>query len=171
MAKDDKEADTDADGDLTTSPIIKKISSLIIMGEKISAKLIPEKKTESDLYQIAGIATDTKTGESNYGGWTAFLGEFRAVNCFTGEVFTSAKAFLPDVLGEMLMGKLAGQGENGRGIAFAFVVGIRRDEKSTVGYTYYAKPVQAPKADDPMAELVKSLPKVRVKALTHKAAK
>ncbi len=169
MAKDtDKDSDSENDG----SPILKKLTSKIIMGDtKINARLIPDGKQKLDLYQILGIAGDTKTGSSDYGPWTALLGQFRATNMITGEIFEAFKVLLPAVLSEMILGKMGSQGPDGRGVSFAFIVGIMVDEKSTIGYTYYAKPVIEPGVEDPMQKLIAAVKPPKIKALTHKAAK
>ncbi len=159
--------------------LIKKLSAKIIMGETaINQRLIIESgRKELDLFRVAGIAVDSKTGESNFGQWVALIGKFQSLNLLTGEVMRAAKLFLPDVALEMIQGEMAAQGPEGRGIGFAFIIGVKLDEaaNSAKGYVYYAKPVMAPAVDDPMEKLLSALPAPKIKALPEpkeaKAAK
>jgi hypothetical protein len=151
--------------------IHKKLAAKIIMAPiKIGRPLLDEQgKKEMDLFQIAGIATDTKVGVSNFGEWVALLGDFQATNVYTGEIMRAAKVLLPPILLELVQGKMAGQGSDGRGVTFAFMVGIKVDEdpRSSLGYTYYAKNIVAPSADDPMTKLLASVPSVKVQKLAE----
>lgn len=175
--KKDDEKDEKRETSASGNPLLKKLSAKIIMGDiKIGQKFILEQggdKGQVDLFQIMGNATDTKVGESNFGKWTALIGQFRSVNMFTGEVLEAAKVFLPGILEEMILGKMAGQGSEGRGVLFAFTVGIKLDEtpNSAKGYTYYAKPLVHPQADDPFQKLIAQVPAPKPQKLIAKSDK
>lgn len=142
--------------------------SKITIVTKLSAKKIlgkvkkPEEKTV--LMQVFGIATGIKTGESNYGPWTALTGQFRAVNLQNGEIFQSGICFLPKMGTDLVTPMLKKEGVDG--LEFALNVGIVPADNS-VGYEYYVEPVLEAKENDPLEALSK---KVSHAALTSPAS-
>lgn len=83
------------------------------------------------LYSIFGVARDTKSGNSNYGEWTSFLGTFEAVRRSDGKRFVSSVAFLQDPAEGLLMQQLAQvkrDDANGT-VGFAFHIGIKISDR------------------------------------------
>lgn len=126
----------------------KKLSTAKIVG-KIVARTLPEDGTVKSLYTIIGVAVGVKRGTSDYGDWVALVGQFEAVNLETGERFASANAFLPDVAHGLIEAQLG----NSQSVQFAFTIGARVDDSSSVGYTYTAEPILPPDHKDPLEEL------------------
>ena len=131
------------------SQLSKKLSTAKIYG-KIVARTLPEDGSVKPLYTIIGMAQGIKEGTSDYGDWVGLLGQFEAVNRDTGERFASANVFLPDVAQDLIVAQLKGGSQN---VQFAFTIGARVDDTSTVGYTYTAEPILAPDQKDPLEEL------------------
>lgn len=134
------------------SQLSKKLSTAKIYG-KIVARTLPEDGSVKPLYTIIGVAQGVKEGTSDYGDWVGLLGQFEAVNRDTGERFASANVFLPDVAQDLIVAQLRSGAQN---VQFAFTIGARVDDSSTVGYTYTAEPILAPDQKDPLEELRQS---------------
>ncbi len=127
--------------------MIKKLSTLKIMGKK--PRLNEDEKTR-DLYQVVGIASGKKTGESDFGLWCSLTGNFAAVNLSTGEQFRSGVLFLPDVALDPILGQMDAGATS---VEFGFTISIVEDEKSATGYVYTAMPLMAPDQNDPLEAL------------------
>lgn len=139
--------------------LIKKITAKVMMGE-VDKSLIPESENSIDLFHAYGIATSVKTGSTNFGEWTALIGQFRAVRLDNGDVFESGKMLLPDIARDAIVGRLGATADT-KGIEFAFTIGIKRDtaKNSARGYVYTAKPMIEITEADPIAKLeAKALP-------------
>jgi len=132
------------------SALTKKLSVAKIYG-KINVRKLPEDGSVVNLFNVIGVAVGTKSGTSDFGDWTGLVGQFEATNLETGEKFASANLFLPDVAQGLIEAQLANS-ENHQ-VQFAFVIGAKADESSSVGYTYTAQPVLPPDAKDPLADL------------------
>jgi len=134
--------------------LVKKISTKTIVG-KITRDMIPAKGTKY-LFRIMGSAVGTKVGESNYGGFIGFRGNFKAVKVDDQTVVRSAVAFLPAMATDLLLAAVEGN-EAGGGVQFAFDVGIKAGDTPT-GYEYVVTPLV--EAQDSMDQLEASLPKL-----------
>ena len=132
--------------------------SKVTIVSKLSVKKIcgkikkPEGKVM--LMQVFGIATGTKSDESNFGPWTALLGQFRAVNLESGELFQSGVCFLPNTGLNLITPLLKKDGTDG--IEFALNIGVIPAENS-VGYEYYVEPVIESQENDPLEILSKKV--------------
>lgn len=139
--------------------------SKVTIVSKLSVKKIcgKVKKPEGKvmLMQVFGIATGTKSDESNFGPWTALLGQFRAVNLETGEVFQSGVCFLPNTGLNLITPLLKKDGVDG--LEFALNIGVIPAE-NTVGYEYYVEPVIEAKDNDPLEILSKKVAQVALPA-------
>jgi hypothetical protein len=96
------------------------------------------------LFNIYGVTHSIKRGQTTMGEYTAFLGNFEAVNLDTGEIFAGGKAFLPRVVEEMVVGALASAqagGDVSASVQFALQVGIRTEPKNAYGYVYTCTPL------------------------------
>jgi hypothetical protein len=147
-------------------PIVKKLSIKTILGRKPKA---PAEGKIDWLCQIIGVATGVKTGNSNFGDWTALMGSFQGLNMETGDISRSGQCFLPDVALNLITAALLNK--DARGIEFAFNIGVKEDSKSTTGYVYVCEPVLEASENDPLEMLTKKLPgKEKVAQLEKKKA-
>ena len=141
------------------SNLIRKISAKSICG-KITA---PKKATP--LYVCLGIATKTKSGQSDFGEWTALVGQFEATNISDGVVSQAPQCFLPEPLNSMLAESLMELDDDDNrvnsSVQFAVEVGIKPSDVP-IGYEYTTKEIVEADTADPLAALrdaaVKSLP-------------
>ena len=141
----------------------KKLSTAKIMG-KISARDVKEGENV-DLFEVVGIASGSKTGESDYGPWASLTGNFAAVNLRTGEKFRSGVAFLPDVALDPIMGQL---GAAAQAVEFGWIIGIKDSSSVQCGYEYYARPLVPASENDPLERLAS---KMSVPALEDNSSK
>lgn len=134
-------------------PMVKKLTSAVILGGK--PKRPAPNDPPKDLYRIFGVVSGLKATDSPHGPCTALLGAFESVNLATGEQQASGKCYLPDVAGEALIAMVHNSLNSGRDASFkfAFTVGIKPDESSTIGYVYYVKPLMNPGEHDPFVQL------------------
>lgn len=134
-------------------------------GDKVVVKDVPAIGETVWIAQVVGIARGTKSGVSNYGDWTALMGEFIAVPLVgdkAGQRFRTGQMFLPDVVMNMVSSALGGN----TGVDFAFKIGIvaadtEGENPSATGYEYTADFLIAPETSDPLQALAdKALPPV-----------
>lgn len=135
----------------TEASLLKKISTATVYG-KITNE---DKVAPKALYRVFGIAVGTKTGSSNYGDWSCFVGEFQAVNLHTGEIFNSSKCFLPEIVDAGILTQLS-QAEGG-GVKFAFEIGIQPNEDIVIGYEYTAKSLLQVQPNNFLAEMAQEV--------------
>lgn len=133
--------------------LLTKISAKKLIG-KIA---IPTEKTP--LFRVLGIASGSKTGESNYGPWTSFVGQFRAIRNSDGEVFQAGQCFLPAMATNLMLPVVEQHGSTG--VEFAFDVGVV-PASTAIGYEYFAEPIVESGETDALAALQK---KVDMRAL------
>lgn len=171
--------------------IVKKLSMKQLLGNV--ARFVPVKEVPVEgkpgvikevpaigetvwIANVVGIARGVKSGISNYGEWTALMGDFvavalvgdkaavaakpadgdtPAVEAKEADQFRTGQLFLPDVVLHMVTAALDGH----TGVEFAFKIGIIAvptdgDQPSSTGYEYTADFLTAPKANDPLEALV-----------------
>lgn len=134
--------------------LVKKISTKTLVG-KITRDLIPAKGTLY-LFRIIGNAVGTKIGESTYGGFIGFRGNFKATVIADGTEVRSAVAYLPAMATDLLLAAVEGNEANG-GVQFAFDVGIKAGDTPT-GYEYVVTPLV--EAKDSLDQLENTLAKL-----------
>ena len=88
-----------------------------------------EPLSPAPLYVVFGQARDTKTGESDYGPWVAFLGHFEAIDLETGERYVSDKLHLQDPAEGLLVDQMAKRTNPSDTIGFMFEVGKKPSQK------------------------------------------
>jgi hypothetical protein len=127
--------------------MLRKMSAKTIMAEVDvpNWSVFKDGEKKKFLFSIGGTATDVQRGESTYGTWTAFKGEFIAIvnpvltNGKATEPLSSYKAFLPDPFAGSLAAALT---HAERGVEFAINVFIRPPtDKENVKYVYEIEPV------------------------------
>lgn len=112
------------------------------------------------LMRVYGQVEGTDTGVSQFGPWTAFIGNFKGVRLEDGEVFRSKKLLVPE-LAEMALTDGLENSEEGAILEFALEIGIRRtirknaqDVEVGAGYEYTMKPlIEIDEAVDPLSAL------------------
>lgn len=129
---------------------------------KITLKTIgcqpkPNKVTAaSPLATIYGMATDYKIGTSNFGEFTKFKGDFRAVRIVDGEEFRSGSLLLPPTLADML--RVAVSQAKDTGVQFAVELGVKPSDVP-IGYEYSVRPLVNTDQADPLAALAEQVRK------------
>lgn len=131
--------------------LFKKLSVKTVCGKPKA----PESNEPKYLMEVFGVAMGVKRGESNFGPWYAFTGTFQAVNMETGKVARSGVLFLPSIAGDLLLPAVSS--EKNQGVEFAFRIGVKRDESSTIGYTYIAEPLMPVSENDPIELLSRKM--------------
>lgn len=125
---------------------------------KMSMKAIGCQPKKSDapvtgqkyLCTIFGRATGYTLGQSNFGEWVRFLGSFEARA--NGEIFTSAKLHLPNVVSDSLQVALDMRDDDAMPIEFAFDFFVEKAD-TAIGYAYAAKTVIETKTHDELSAL------------------
>lgn len=159
--------------------LIRKLSTAKVLSGKIkfSKEQIDAGQTRRFLYQMAGIARGYKEGESNFGQWVGFTGDFAAIlpdaeGKLTAEGFRAPMAFLPDPFSGMLKSgiqEMEQANADAKAAAIAaktvfipapvaaeFKVNVYAvyDAKSSTEYTYEVDPVIKVKQSDALAGLL-----------------
>lgn len=132
---------------------VKKISAKIVASKSMTRM---EGKGQKKLFDVVGIASGFLNGESQYGSWTAFIGQFQA-RSLEGEDYAAPQVFLPEPAQSMLIAALTSRDGAENGVEFAFEVGIREPtpgKPSVSGYEYYVRPLMDTRQDDRMAQLL-----------------
>lgn len=129
--------------------LVKKISAKTIIGD---IKKLCKTREDGDVIDLAnfyGRATGFKTGTTDFGAWTAFTGNFEAVNRQTGEEFQARQIFLVEPLQGMLLDQLSAS----ESVDFACVLSIVVNEKLPTGYEYRVTPITEIKRSDELEAL------------------
>lgn len=141
----------------------RKLTLKTIGAQPDFEKLLKADGKRMKLAHIYGVATKAKPGTSDLGAYVKFLGQFRAVNLATKEVFESSAAILPKFLEEQLFGMLP---EGGGNVEFAIELSAKYDKDAATKYVYEAKSLLPAKENAQLADLtarvneaVKALPK------------
>ena len=136
--------------------LIKKLSTKTIVG-KITRGDVPAKGIKP-MFRVMGTAMGTKSGQSNYGDFLAFRGNFKAIRIEDKEVFASAVCFLPQMATDILLPAVEHNiASGGTGVMFAFDIGIKAADNA-VGYEYTVIPLTD--TADSLDSLENSLPKL-----------
>jgi hypothetical protein len=113
--------------------LVNKITVKDVCGGKV-----PRITEETPLMRVIGFAQGLKTGESTFGEWVALLGQFKATNLMTGEIYSSAKCILPDIAQEGIVAAL--QSGAAKTVEFALDI-IAIPAETPTGYQYVAQPL------------------------------
>lgn len=130
------------------STSVRKMTVKSICGPVDLEKLIKSKKLA--LMDLWGIASRTKGITTDYGSAVRFIGQFRAVNLDTGELFTSTRLYLPSALEEELQAAMSGAESAEFGLRIFVIY-----DKSNTGMPYYydAESLVKPANTDALAAL------------------
>ncbi len=113
----------------------------------------PVDGTEQDLLTFVGIARQAKPGQSDTGDFLRLIGEFRATNLVTGELFQSAQCILPNYISDYMGGALLDP--NIKEVAFSIKISAKYKASAATGYEYDCLPLMDTKPSDKLAELMK----------------
>ena len=142
--------------------IENKISIATVYGKIARAELYKEENGgRLPIMRVVGVATGFKngktirqlpSGEMQESEWIALTGQFAATNLATGQVFRAGKCFLPQSATSLVHGAM--QGENVKGVEFAFEVHALRDDDAATGYVYETSSLIEPDASDPLEKMM-----------------
>lgn len=120
-----------------TVTALRKLSALTIMGEKIRRP----KTKEEYLYRIVGTITGIKTGQSTYGDWVGFKGNFSARR-HDGKLFAAPAAFVPQPMQDMFEAAILAQQADDlvASVQFGLDISVMQAD-SSVGFEYKCVPV------------------------------
>lgn len=140
--------------------LIRKISTATVFGGRTDVqKATINSDGPVDLYMLYGRSNGIQEGETTTGAgedariskWTAFIGQFEAVNQETGEIFASGKCFLPQYAADIVKGQFSDDTDS---VEFGFMIMAEADDTSATGYVYSVKPlIQADPKTDALAAL------------------
>lgn len=137
--------------------LLSKISLKSVYGA-VDIKKLHEGKTTLNLMRVLGIASGVKTGQSSFGDWLAFTGNFKAIDLTTGNEFRSGKIFLPAIASGLIEGAI--QQAEADSVQFAFDIGVKpvQDRQGKDSYEYTVTPLVEAQDNDPLNELENKLP-------------
>jgi len=141
--------------------IVKKLSTKVLVGQAKAYSKDLQQGQQTDLYNVIGVAHGLKHGTTNFGDFTALMGQFIAeplVGAKAGQRYRTGQLFLPDVALNMVAPIVENLGK-GESVELAFRIGIEADDTATTGYIYTAEFLTEPKENDPLEALAaKALP-------------
>lgn len=153
--------------------LLSKITVKSVIGSiPTEAVKIKDPETGKDKTVVRGVAGDylrvygqvkaggTKIKTSEYGDSIEFAGDFRAVDLTTGELFSSAKLYLPNIAEQFLFA-IVDSVEGDSVVQFGFDIGAK-PSSSPVGYEYTVKPLIERSNADPLQALANSLPPLKL---------
>lgn len=141
--------------------LVSKLSLKKIIG-KVDVKALHEMaatdaNAQVELFNIGGTCNGTKTGNTTFGEFTAFLGNFAAVRLSDNMIFRGPQLFLPTVAESYIRPVV--DAAAGQPVEFAFIIGVKPMTKPSgeLSYEYTVKPIAAPDTVDPLADMLKKL--------------
>jgi len=107
-------------------------------------------------YKVVGIVSDIRPGQSDFGPYAKFIGEF-VCTTENGEQFQSGTALLPTTIADLLQGAVMQAREKQQSVEFGCAIGVKRDSTSATGYVFTAQPLMEFKSSDRMGNLLHKL--------------
>jgi len=98
---------------------------------------------------IVGKITGSKPGQTQFGEYVKFSGQFYGVNLDTGEAFEASTCLLPNFISDTLIGALDKSDE----VEFGIQVGIS-EANTDKGYAYTCRPLMESKPSEEMQKLI-----------------
>lgn len=146
--------------------IKKKVTSAF--GMKAPAVLVAITEAGGRLYsgRLVGIASGIKSGVTEYGEWTALIGQFQFTDRF-GTVTRAVQAFGPDIV---ILPVVAALQSGAKSVNIAADVFGVADEKSPVGWSYTCSSAIEESDSDPLALLLATASAVEMPKLTAPTA-
>jgi hypothetical protein len=161
MAKTDDKKDTGHMGtaqketpkaQTVKAELLKKITTKLVMDGRISAADVANGAIH--LYGVIGICTGAKVGESQYGAWMGFTGQFEATRYKDGARFVAPIAFIPEPASSMMAAALDRAAKNNQepSLQFAFIIGAKKST-AAIGFEYTVEPVLQASQNDALQAL------------------
>lgn len=123
------------------------------------------------LLRVMGVSDGVKRGSTNFGDWTGFTGQFKAIVLDSGEEYRSKTIILPDTGTDYLEPAVMEHGGDG-GVKFAFDLGAKvvedRAVKGAFKYEFIVSPLVELAENDTLAQfdsILPALPAPNAKAL------
>jgi hypothetical protein len=146
--------------------LIRKLSTKTVVGilknvvfESLKAETVKD-GDRLDVMTLVGIIKTFKQGESDYGLYTEFKGQFEAQSLIgdtAGQTFRAAKCFLPEVATDLLLEKINEVAEANDGAIGDIQVAVKVvavvDETANTLYGYEVEPLIDVEEADPLAIL------------------
>jgi len=150
-----------------SATLLKKIAPATVAaaeGTSVNPDMPQPLKHEKVLYDLFGIAVKTKTGTTNLGDWTCFIGQFEAVTP-EGTVYSAPRTFVPQPFEDMLFSQLqtAQEADAKATVRFAIRVAVvppTKGKPSSVGYEYKVTPLIDARDNNPLAQLREEVSKL-----------
>jgi len=132
--------------------LLKKITTKLVMGDRVT--VVDVKDGPIHLYGVIGICTGSKVGESQYGAWIGFTGQFEATRYKDGARFVAPIAFIPEPASSMMAGALDRAAKNNQepSLQFAFIIGAKKST-AAIGFEYTVEPVLQASQNDALQAL------------------
>lgn len=132
--------------------LLKKITTKLVMDGRVTAADVAEKSIH--LYGVIGICTGSKVGESQYGAWMGFTGQFEATRYKDGARFVAPIAFIPEPASSMMAAALDRASKNNQepSLQFAFIIGAKKST-AAIGFEYTVEPVLQASQNDALQGL------------------
>lgn len=133
---------------------LRKITVATVCGDvkaEYLEALLRDKTKPIALLDIWGVATRAKPGESDFGPYVKFLGQFKALNIKDGALYRAPTCLLPKFLEEELYGALSAPGASSA--EFGFRVSVKYDKDSATSYVFLADSLVEPANNDALAAL------------------
>lgn len=159
MAKNTKndtaEPTTDTAEPTTDAPKSDKggelISKITIAGCNAQPKAKSVKEGEKfPILMVVGMAHRAEVGQTTFGEFIRFRGNFVGVNLKTGERFKSGALILPSLIQDILHTAVS---ESEGPVEFGIEIGVKYSEKGNTGYEYTVRPLQEPTEADSLSLL------------------
>lgn len=137
----------------------RKITSKSAAGLSSSEIAKRGRKEKTALYTIMGICNGTKVIDTDYGESTGLRGQFEAQSLLSGEIIQAPIYWPPAFVADIINGELlAGKDDANFAVRFAYTIGVKPDETTQMGYSYFVVSLTTPDAADPFDGLREALP-------------
>ena len=134
------------------SEMLRKLTLKNCGFDVATIKLAHEGKRSVELVKIAGVTTKAQPGQTDKGEYLKLIGEFRAVNLISGEVFESGVCLLPNFISDRIAGALNVSEQ----VEFALAIGCKANPGSVTGYEFTCTPLVEAQPSDRMAGLLEA---------------
>jgi len=132
--------------------LLNKITPKTVIGS--IKEVTRDLKESTSVMRVVGIARSMSNGESDYGTWTKFKGDFQATNLLTGEIYRSPNCIMPSIVNGIIESALTEADNNA--VEFAFDVTVVPND-TPIGYEFGAIPLVEPKEESPLDALLNSV--------------
>ncbi len=134
------------------SEMLRKLTLKNCGFDVATIKLALEGKRSVELVKIAGVTTKAQPGQTDKGEYLKLIGEFRAVNLISGEVFEAGVCLLPNFISDRIAGAL----QVSEQVEFALAIGAKVNPGSVTGYEFTCTPLVEAAPSDRLANLLES---------------